>query len=244
MSSSHSSRKSSRSSKNRNHSKSTQSSTDRAIAQSATVVGRANVEVPALDFVRSMPSWQLTQTPPRSIRNQLYWLQGKTSTTVSISNSVPTQANVSFQLADLTDIVGLSGFFDQYCIYSVTVNVTPDFEGAGSTLYTFGSVATAIDYDNVGTLGALHNILAFGSCVVNEMTSGQSLQRYIKPCVAPALFNSSAAFSGYGVGRLWVDSSDTSVPHYGFRSFFTANTVSGLSVTLDCNYVVGFRNNV
>lgn len=232
-------RRSSRSSKNRNP-----SSTDRAIAQSATVVGRAMVEVPSMDFGRRPPSWLLNQQPPRSLRNQLYWVQGKTSTQLTISNSVPTEHNLSFQFSDVTDLVGLAAFFDQYCLYSVTVNITPDFEGAGSTLYTFGQAATAIDYDNVTNLGSLAQILAYSSCVQQEMTSGQSLQRYVKPCVAPALFTSGAAFSGYSVQRMWVDSSITSVPHYGFRSFFVSNTVNGLSVTYDINYVIGLRNNI
>jgi hypothetical protein len=152
---------------------------------------------------------------------------------------------LSFQFADLTTLVGLAPFFDQYCIYSVTVNVTPDYEGAGSTLYTFGSVATAIDYDNTTSLGGGFNaLLGYSSAVVAELNTGQSIQRYIKPCVAPALYNASAAFSGYGVSRMWIDSASTSVPHYGFRAIFVSNSVSGLSITYDVNYVIGLRNNI
>jgi len=234
------SKRSGRTSKNRQNS----SSTDRSIAQSATVVGRGMVEVPSQDFGRRPPSWQLNQTPPRALRNQIIWVQGKTQAQLTISNSAPTEHNLSFQFADCTDLVGLAAFFDQYCLYSVTVNVSPDYEGAGSTLYTFGSVATAIDYDNVTNLGNLALVLAYSSCVVQELTSGQSLQRYIKPCVSPALYTSAAAFSGYGVSRMWVDSATTNVPHYGFRSFFVSNTVNGLSVTYDVNYVIGLRNNI
>jgi len=233
--------RSSRSRKNR----APNQSTDRAIAQSSTVVGRAMVEVPSADFGRRMPSWLLSQTPPRSLRNQLFWIQGKVQSTHTISNSVPTEVNLSFQFADLTTLVGLAPFFDQYCIYCVTVNVSPDFEGAGSTLYTFGSVCTAIDYDNTSTLsGGFNALLGFSSAVVCELASGQSLQRYLKPCVAPALYNASAAFSGYGVSRMWIDSATTSVPHYGFRAIYVSNTVSGLSVTYDINYVIGLRNNI
>jgi hypothetical protein len=222
---------------------SSQSRVDQHLAQSAEVVGRGMVEVPRQDFDRRAPSWQLTQSPPMQIRNQLIWVQGKRQVTVAISNSVPTEPNFSFQFGDLTDLVGLSQFFDQYCIYSVTTNITPDFEGAGSTLYSFGSVVTAIDYDNVTALGAQALILAFSSAVICELNTGQSLQRYVKPTVSSALF-SSGAFSGYGVQRMWVDSTQTNVPHYALRSFYTGNTVSGLSVTYDFNYVIGLRNNI
>jgi hypothetical protein len=237
---SNNSRRRGRTSKNRQNS----SSTDQLIAQSSTVVGRGFVEVPKQDFGRRPPSWMLNQTPPRSVRNQIYWIQGKNHFQTTISNSVPTEYNFGFTFADLADLVGLAAFFDQYCIYSVTVNLTPDFEGAGSTLYTFGTVATAIDYDNVNNVGTFAQVESYASCVIQELTSGQSLQRYIKPCVAPALYSSSAAFSGYGVNRMWVDSSVTSVPHYGFRSLFISNTVSGLSVSFDVNYIVGLRNNI
>jgi hypothetical protein len=218
--------------------------TDRAIAQSSQVVGRGEVIVPAADFDRTVPSWRLIQHPPKNLRSQLMWIQGKRQQVLTISNAVPTENNISFQFQDLTDLNGLAPFFDQYCIYSVTVNITPDFEGAGSTLYTFGAVATAIDYDNTNALGSFPALEAFASCVVCELTPSQSLQRYVKPCVAPALYTSGAAFSGYGVERLWIDSSTPNVPHYGFRSIFISNTVSGLSCTFDFNYVIGLRNNM
>lgn len=232
-----------RANKKGSKSSSSTSITDRAIAQSTQVVGRAQVQVPGADFGRRAPSWTLTQTPPRALRNQIIWVQGKYQITQTISNSVPTEKNFTFQFTDLPDLVGLASYFDQYCIYSTTVNLTPDFEGAGSTLYTFGSVVTAIDYDSVSALGAFAQVESYNSAVVTELVSGQSVQRYIKPCVAPALYNTASAFSGYGIQRLWVDSASTGFPHYGFRSIFISNTVSGLSVTFDCNMIVGLRNN-
>jgi hypothetical protein len=129
------------------------------------------VIVPQADFDRKVPSWLLNQTPPRDLRSQIYWIQGKRQTTVTISNSVPTESNFSFQFQDLVDLYLLTTYFDQYCIYSVTVNITPDFEGAGSTLYTFGSVATAIDYDNTTNLGTFAAVESYNSCVVAELTN-------------------------------------------------------------------------
>lgn len=219
-------------------------SVDRQVAQMSQVVGRGMVLAPAADYTRRQPSFQIIQTPPKNFREQIHWVRGSTQAVVTISNSVPTEANYTFTLGGLTDLAGLSGFFDQYCIYSVSVSVSPNFEGAGSTLYSFGTCFTAIDYDNVTSLGSAAAIQAYNSCVTFEMSPGQSVQRYYKPCVAPAIYNTSAAFSGYGVARCWIDSAETGVPHYGFRSFFISNTVSGLSCTLDFDVVVGFRNNM
>jgi hypothetical protein len=214
------------------------------IALSSQVSGKATVLAPAVDYSRRQPSFQLIQTPPKNFMDQIHWVRGKTQVVNTISTSAPTEANYSFTLAGLTDLAGLNGFFDQYCLYSITVSITPSFEGAGSTLYTFGTCFTAIDYDNVTTLGTSAAIQAYNSCVTFEISPGQSIQRFYKPCVAPAIYNSSAAFSGYGVSRCWIDSAQTSVPHYGFRSLFISNTVSGLSCTYDFDVVVGFRNNM
>jgi hypothetical protein len=214
------------------------------IAQSSQVTGKAMVLAPSSDYTRRQPSFSLIQTPPKNFMSQIHWVRGKTQAVVTISNSVPTESNYSFTLNGLVDLAGLNGYFDQYCLYSVAVSIAPSFEGAGSTLYTFGTCLTAIDYDNVTNLGTAAAVEAYNSCVMFEMSPGQSIQRFYKPCVAPAIYNSSAAFSGYGISRCWIDSAQTGVPHYGFRSFFISNSVSGLSCTFDFDVVVGFRNNM
>jgi hypothetical protein len=240
----------SRSSRNKNKPrgggglKKTARAVDRELVNSSYVVGRAEVIFPKADLEAPLPDWKLTQHPP-SLRGNITWVVGRLQTILTISNSVPTENNVAFRLSDLVDLVGLAAFFDQYCIYAVTVNVTPNFEGAGSTLYTFGTCVTAIDYDNINNLGSLQAIEAFQTAETFEMAAGQSIQRFIKPAVAPALYTTgSPALAGYSVQRMWVDSSDTGVPHYGFRSFFVSNTVAGNSVVNDFTYVVGFRNNM
>jgi hypothetical protein len=199
--------------------------------------------VPQADYERGVPSWDLVQHPP-SLRNNITWVQGKVQIVQTISNSVPTEANQQFQLSFLADLVGLASYFDQYCIYAITASIAPSFEGAGSALYTFGTCITAIDYDNVSNLGSFAAVEAYNSAVVLEMTSGNAIQRFLKPCVAPALYTAGASFSGYGVKRMWIDSSVTTVPHYGLRILFISNSVSGLTATIDLNYVVGFRNNI
>lgn len=230
--------------KSRNSGQNSTRTTDLAIAQSAQVVGKAFVNTPRQDFSRRTPNWLLTQTPPRDLTSQIFWVRGKRQAVITVSNTVPTEMNFPFAFSDLPNLVGVASYFDQYSIYSVVCNVTCDFEGAGSTLYSFGTCVTAIDYDNVNNLGSLASIESYGSAVTQEFSTGQSIQRYVKPCVAPALYTSGATFSGYGVQRQWIDSASTGVPHYGFRTFFVSNTVSGLSATADFSYVIGLRNNI
>jgi hypothetical protein len=216
----------------------------REFAQSTRVAGNAEVLTNRADFEFPVPDWRLTQNPS-SLRNNITWVQAKVQATQAISNSAPTEKNFLFSLSGFIDIAGLAGYFDQYCIHTVTVSVTPQFEGAGSTLYTFGTCVTAIDYDNVTNLGSLDQIEAFQSSQTFEMSAGQSIQRVLQPCVAPALYTTvgSGTLSGYGLARSWVDSANPGVPHYGFRSFFVTNTVSGNAVVYDIAAIIGFRNN-
>lgn len=203
--------------------------------------GPAETFFPKEDLDRRMGSWILTQSPPRVIGNQVYWIRGNNQTTQVISTTAPTELGLSFQLSNLTDLVGLAGYFDQYCIYSVTCSI--NFNYTGLTPNALGTMYSAIDFDNVNTLGTAVAYQAYESLVTTKVTCSQSVQRLIHPAVSPALYGGSA-FTSFGLGRFWIDSASTGVPHYGLRMFFISNTGSTLAVIVDTNYVVGFRNNL
>jgi hypothetical protein len=213
---------------------------DREIVASSRTTGRESTNFPSEDFLRSCPSMALTQTPPRNIRGQIHWIQAQLLRVNTLSNSANTEYNLSFALSDLTAVSGITAFFDQYCLYSVAITVQCNDVGVSATTET-GRGYTAIDYDNTGNLGSETAIQAFGTCV--GFIPGRSVQqRYIKPVVAPAIYSGSA-FTGFGVARAWLDCASTGIPHYGFRSYFAANGVSGLNVDYMLTYVLGFRNN-
>lgn len=224
----------------RNGPRVTGSPNDILMVASTRSTGAAEVSFPKEDMVRKQGSWLLTQTPPRSIANQIYWIKGNVEGSATVSASVPTEVNKAFTLSDLTDLAGLTAFFDQYCLYSVIVNV--NFNYTGTTPSGLGTMATAIDFDNVANLGTISAIEAFESCLITKVTASQSVQRLIHPCVAPALYGGST-FSAFGLQRSWVDSASPGTPHYGFRSFFISNVGTTLTATYDFTYVVGFRNN-
>jgi len=194
---------------------------------------------PKEDFFRRQGSWLLTQTPPRNISRQIYWVKSNLELAVTVSASAPTEFNTSFALSGLTDTAGLAGFFDQYCIYSVVVSI--NFNYSGTTPGGLGTMITAIDYDNVTNLGSFAAVEAYESALVTKVNPTQSVQRLVHPAVAPALYSGSA-FTNFGISRMWVDSANTSTPHYGFRSFFISNVGTTLTATFDFAFVVGFRN--
>jgi len=214
---------------------------DRELVASSRTTGKESTNFPAEDMLRSAPSMSLTQTPPKNIRGQIHWVQAQYSRVSTLSNTVNSEVNYTFALSDISSLNGLTGYFDQYCIYAVVVTVQCNDVGVSATTET-GRGYTAIDYDNIANIGSEAAIQAFGTCVA--FVPGRSVQqRLIKPCVAPAIYNTGSVFTGYGVARAWLDCSSNQIPHYGFRSYFAANGVSGLNIDYIITYIIGFRNN-
>jgi len=214
---------------------------DRVLVASTRTTGRESTNFPANDLLRSAPSFNLTQRPPMNIRGQIHWVQGNFQRVSTLSASANTEVNYTFAVSDVSSLAGILSYFDQYCIYSIVITVQCNDVGVSATTET-GRGYTAIDYDNITNIGSENAISAYGTCV--QFIPGRSVQqRFIKPCVAPAVYNSGSVFTGFGVGRCWLDSASPSIPHYGFRSYFAANTVSGLNIDYLITYVIGLRNN-
>jgi hypothetical protein len=215
---------------------------DLLMLASVRPVGAADVSFVKEDLYRRQGSWALTQTPPRSVSNQIYWVKANSETTSTVSTSVPMEVNFSFTLQQFPNLVSLSSYFDQYCIYSAIVNITFQLTGSSGSVSGLGTMLTAIDYDNITNLGSFSSLEAYESCLATKVTATQCVQRLIKPAVAPALWGGSS-FNAYGISRMWCDSATTTTPHYGFRSFLIGNTAAVLTVNYDIVGILGFRNN-
>jgi hypothetical protein len=217
------------------------SAVDHEFVNSQMAVGKANVCLVAEDFIRKPQSWQIgTSAPPRNFLSQVHWTQATVTLQQSISGSTDTELNFLFSLSAITQLSGIAGYFDQFCIYAVTISATPQpNQGAGGT---YGVLCTAIDYDNNSNLGSLPSVQSFGTSEDTILNAGQSVQRFLKPCVSPALYGGST-FSSFGIGRMWVDSASPATPHYGYRSYYRFAT-TGFTMTYTIAYIIGFRNNI
>lgn len=212
---------------------------DLMMVHSSRPTGDAETFFPQEDLMRRQSSWLLTQSPPRNLANIIYWVKCNNEKTQMVSNTVPTEFTINFNLSDFTGIAGLTAYFDQYCIYSALVNIS--FQYTGVTPTALGTMITAIDYDNVANLGAFTAYESYESALTTKVTTSQSVQRLIHPAVAPALYSGSA-FSNFGIARTWVDSASPGTPHYGFRSYFISNVGTALYAIFDYVCVFGFRN--
>jgi hypothetical protein len=216
---------------------------DQMIVNSSRASGPGQTNFCREDLGRRPTRWLLVETPPKVIGNQIHWIKATSQfQRQTISTTVQTEANYAFAFTDLPNVSGLAAFFDQYCIYAVSISLTPNYIEGGSNSVGFGSMCTALDYDNVNNLGSITAVAAFGTSQMVELSMGQTVQRFLKPAVAPALYGGSA-FTSFGVARTWIDSASPSVPHYGFRSIFANNQVAGLVINYDVTYIIGLRNN-
>jgi hypothetical protein len=192
------------------------------------------------DFRPRAPKWALTQRPPMNISSLIYWVQENTQTNFAVATAT-VESNFVFQIAAINAVNSYLAIFDQYCIYAVHVRIIPNTEYPASG--TLGSLATAIDYDNVNNLGSWTAIQDYGTVNITQVESGVSVERYIEPCVAPAIYNAAGSFTGFGVGRYWIDSANSGVPHYGLRTYTNGSTIS-YTMLVNTTYILGFRNTV
>jgi hypothetical protein len=190
------------------------------------------------DYKQSRMSWVLKQTPPKNFVNQIYWCVVSYETAgISISNSVYSENNYSYLLSTITGYSNYTALFDQYCIYAVEEVISLSSSSNSDAMIGYGRINTAIDFDNTSNLGAEYIIQQFSNCITSELVPGKSYVRKFKPCVAPALQG-----SGSGVSRSWINSAASSIVHYGFRTFYNNNTISGTLVDKRTSLLLGFRN--
>jgi hypothetical protein len=197
------------------------------------------------DDVTAKPkNWLLTETVPRNYLSMPFWTQQSYLGRYDVAaNTAFAEDNFFFMLVNFPSSSTLAACFDQYCIESVVISATPQIDTQGFA--TMGYLLTALDFDSTVNLGSLTAIQQFSTCLQTELASGQSIQRAVRPTVAPAIYNvGSAGFSAYGVARMWIDSSNTNCPHYGYRSVYS--NPAGTNVAFHINYTVtailGFRN--
>jgi hypothetical protein len=174
----------------------------------------------------------------------IYWTQQSYSSIVSVpANSLFSEQNLYILLGNFSNYAQLTTVFDQYCIESAVVSMTPRSTTAG--LQTFGLMTTALDYDNVSNLGLVTLVQQFATAMTTELVSGQTIQRALRPTVAPAIYNTApGGFSAYGVARMWVDAANAGCPHYGYRSYYNnpSSVNSAFTLEIVVTAILGFRN--
>jgi len=182
----------------------------------------------------------ITQDPPKNFPSMIYWVRISVDDTIAFTTTTTTGAR-TFQLSDMSRAVALAANFDQYCVHTVIANFDPQM-APGSTI-TPGVFASAIDFDSAVVPTGPGQLEEYFSYLSMNMAPGTVQERIIQPCVTPALYSGSAVFSGYAVARSWIDSANTSVPHFGVKYAYVGSS-GNMTIKVVYTYIIGFRNAV
>jgi hypothetical protein len=201
----------------------------------------STTNVVSSDLRLKRQNFNIVSTPPRSLGNQTFWARlSLADLSYSVSSSSISENNLVFNASSFYGFSAAATFFDQYCIYAVTVTYSSQLATSVPI-----HIYTAIDYDSVANVGiaGIQQFTSFNETVLGG--NGQdSLVRFLKPCIAPQVTNSSNLPIAGGVGRSWLDSAYPSVNHYGVRmilNIYTSTLSSVVNATVSA--VLGFRNN-
>jgi hypothetical protein len=175
---------------------------------------------------------------PKNMQTQIHWFQTTFQLATALTSNNITESNIPFSLSQTALSSNLAALFDQYAIFACYVRT---FVTSSSVTNTFTQVfTTALDYDNTGNLGSQATLLGYSTAATTSTAEVQ--ERYLEPCNAPALY-SGATFTHYGQARMWVDSANTSTPHYGHRCIVANLGTSATGVvTFDITMVICARN--
>jgi hypothetical protein len=216
------------------------SAVDSLIMSSAKATG-STTNIVSSDLRLKRQNFNIVQAPPRSLGDQTFWARlSLADLPFNVSSTGITENNLAFNASSFNGFSNAASFFDQYCIYAVTVTYSSTLSGSGPI-----HIYTAIDYDSIANVG-IAGIEAFTS--FNETILGgngqDSLVRFLKPCIAPQVTSSSNLPVAGGVGRSWLDAAYPSVNHYGIRMILNQypSSVTG-AVNGTVSAVFGFRNN-
>jgi len=218
--------------------KGSRQSTDALIIASHKPTG-STTSVCRSDLVFRRQNFNLVQTPPRQLSNQIFWTQLSSDTQLNASNLTITETNFSFGISGFGGFSSLLAAFDQYCIYSIVCTFS-----SNANVSTPIRLHTALDYDSVANLGSKILLQAYGTYEFFSISGGGSTSaiRYLKPTIAPQVTSSGVPVPG-GIGRTWIDSGYNSVTHYGLRTIVDTyvGSTTGL-VEVSFSAICGFRN--
>jgi hypothetical protein len=187
----------------------------------------------------------MTETPPKSFLSAITWIKLQRTATITTSTTGITETNYQFRPSDFNQMApGTGAFalvFDQYTIYSVTLSISmPEYLGAGVVI---PQVVTAIDYDGpLPTLGNIAALQSYATATTVTLVPGQSVVRYVKPCVAGGLWGGSSV-NALGPQRVWVDNV-SDVPFFGFRTIIGATPPATTTFNSTLTYIFGLRNSL
>lgn len=175
---------------------------------------------------------------PRNVASMIMWDTVKLNASNTFSSSAVIEQNYAFSMSQHPQSSSWLALFDQYSIPQVTIewdSTTPPGQTSASPM-----LYTAIDFDNTAAIGTIQRIEDFSSSQATPMNPQFRLMRSVRPTVREAVQNSSGTAAS-GVGPMWIDSGDATVPFFGIRSILGTG-LGSFNTTITIWYC--FRNHI
>lgn len=183
------------------------------------------------------PTYRIPSTVPKQVTNLIVWDIVKFDTAITTSTTSVVETNASVSLNNHPQVSSWTSLFDQWCV--------PQFSTTFKSHLPPGSLTvpcefyTALDFDNVGTLGSIAAIEDFATCAVVTMGDGVSVTRSIRPCNKVASGTTNVAL----MGRQWVDSLAPANPWFAIRSMASTSSVA-YTIIATTTIWFAFRNQI
>jgi len=182
---------------------------------------------------------QLIARPPRNFFTQTFWCEFSFDTNLAINAVTVGEFNIAFVASAFSGGSYMLAAFDQYCIYSVVATYAL-IQSADTAVRIY----TALDYDSTSNIGKV-GIQAFSTFNATLLNSTDSLVRFVKPCIAPTVSNTTPLDQSAMVARCWLDTAYPNIPHYGLRTVIDIGSTSiATAITVSYTAVFGFRNSI
>jgi hypothetical protein len=143
------------------------------------------------------------------------------------STSVPTFSSITVSLSQFDSASSLVQVFDQYRIMEIEIWITPQTSADVSTRQ--GQYFSVLDFDDATLLSTTAQALDYPTCVATPQSTGH--YRRFAPHVAIAAYGGSVFTSFANQISPWLDTSSSSIPHYGVK--IAAGVSNGTIQTFD-----------
>lgn len=156
------------------------------------------------------------------------------------SSTVPTFSSYQFALSDLPNNSEFTNLFDEYRILKVSIMFIPYLISTNTSANNPVPIfAYVVDKDDAGTPSSLNDLLQYPACKVQSVLRRASVK--FVPRISAAVYGGPATTS-YGSKVMWLDCSNSGVPHYGLKVHIgstTAGAVFGHQIY--AKYTIGLR---
>jgi len=155
----------------------------------------------------------------------------------NLSNSIPNFGAIAFNWNDLGQVSSFQNIFDQYRIDEVEVWLFSPQTTSTSPASNNAMFYSVVDYDDANVPSSFAALQQYTNVNVSTLNDGHYL-RFV-----PHLGITAGAGAGVGnVRRLWLDSANSNVPHFGVKYGVPALPASGLTMNYWVRYHFSCRN--